>query len=194
MPITNLGMAILFFGGGCLVFFGLWTLVPILAGLPWRPTASGRVRKALTLAKVQPGEQVYDLGCGDGRVAVMAASEFKARAVGVEISPLHCLASLFLAWRSRVSDQVSIKMADFYTVDLRVADVVFAYMTSAQVGRLKPHLEEQLKPGARVVTISFDMDGWEPQAVDHDELIFLYQMPSQPGSLTTFLEKDLASK
>jgi len=61
-------------------------------------------------------------------------------------------------------------------------------MTSAQVSGLRPHLERQLQPGTRVVTISFDMDGWEPDVIDRDHLIFLYQMPPKTGNLASFLE------
>ena len=174
-----------------LFLYGFWSIIPVLAGLPWRPTETGRTRKAFELAKVQPGEVVYDLGCGDGRVLVMAVRDFQAEAVGVEISLLHCWLSRFNARANKVRDHVSIRQGDFYSADLHDADVVFAYMTSRQVGRLKPHLERQLRPDARVVTISFDMDGWEPQEVDRDELIFLYQMPPQPGNLETFLDKHI---
>ena len=181
----------LFFGVLLAFLFGLWAFIPILAGLPWRPTAPMRIRKAFEMSDIQPGELVYDLGSGDGRVAILAVREFKARAVGVELSPVHILLSMVLAWSSKVREQTRFQMADFYTVDLRAADVVFAYMTSAQVKHLKPHLEEQLHSGARVVTISFDIDGWEPQAVDRGDLIFLYRMPPQPGSLETFLAKEI---
>jgi SAM-dependent methyltransferase len=176
---------------GTLVLFiyGFWTIIPIRAGLPWRPTEFGRILKALQLAQLQPGELLYDLGSGDGRVLVLAARQFQARAVGIEISRLHCLVSRFFAWNSRVNKQVSIIQADFYTADLHNADVVFAYMTSRQVARLRPHLESQLRPGTRVVTISFDLDGWEPQQIDRNELIFLYRMPPVPGNLGTYLEK-----
>jgi len=177
--------------GLLLVVYGFWSIVPTLTGLPWRPTSYQRIRAALALAHVRPGEVVYDLGSGDGRVPVLAAREFQARAVGVEISPLHCLVSRLYARIQRVDAQVEIRRADFYSVDLSEADVVFAYMTSAQVARLRPRLESQLRSGARVVTISFDMDGWEPQAVDRDQLIFLYQMPPQAGNLGTYLAKNI---
>jgi SAM-dependent methyltransferase len=151
MP-TNLWVTLIVLGAVVLSLYGLWSLVPILAGLPWRPTALERIRRALELAQVRPGEVIYDLGAGDGRVLVLAAREFQARAVGVEISPLHCLVSWLYARINRVSGLVSIRRADFYSADLSGADVVFAYMTSLQVARLRPHLESQLNAGARVGT------------------------------------------
>lgn len=182
---------VILLGAVFLALFGLWVVVPTLAGLPWRPTALDRARKALKLAGLAPGEMLFDLGSGDGRVLVLAAREFQAKAVGVEISPLHCLMSWLSARLNRVGGLVRIHRGDFYTVDLSQADVVFAYMTSAQTARIKPTLESGLRHGARVVTISFDLDGWEPQEVDRDELIFLYRMPPQPGSLETYLEKNM---
>jgi SAM-dependent methyltransferase len=167
--------------------FGLWLVVPFVSGLPWFPTHEGRVRKALKLAQVQPGEVVYDLGAGDGRVLILAAREFGARAVGIEISPVHCLVAWVKARLAGVGRQVKVRLGNFYTADLADADVVFAYMTSSQAPRLRPYLESHLRRGARVVTISFDFEGWQPTAFDKDALIFLYCMPPEAGNLSTFL-------
>ena len=73
-----------------LLVLGLWVLVPSLYGLPWIPTREKRIRKALGLAKLGPGETLYDLGAGDGRVLLMAAKEFGAGAIGIEIGPIQC--------------------------------------------------------------------------------------------------------
>jgi hypothetical protein len=167
-----------------------WWLVPIITGLPWRPTSASRTRRALEMAKARPGELLFDLGAGDGRVALLAAREFGLQSVGVEISPLHCLIGWVFARLTGMQALVKMVCADFYKTDLGEADIVFAYMTSAQVARLKPFLLGCLKPGARLVTISFDMDGWEPYQVDRDLLIFLYEMPPTPGSLESYLSKN----
>ena len=127
---------------------GYWLILPGLAGLPWRPTSSARIRKALEVARLQPGETIYDLGSGDGRVLVMAAREFQARAVGVEISPIYCLVGRFSAQMHGLEGLVRVVHGDFFTTDLSGADVVFAYMTSRQAARLKPVLDRQLQQGA----------------------------------------------
>jgi SAM-dependent methyltransferase len=168
------------------LFYGLWLLVPILAGLPWRPTAQQRIRRAQELAALKPGERFYDLGSGDGRVLFMAACEFGAQAIGIEISPLHCLVARLLARSQHSRHPIDVRQGDFFKADLRDADVVFAYMTSREAKRLRPHLEQQLRPGARVITISFDFDGWQPNAYDNDALIFLYEMPPTSGNVDTF--------
>ena len=165
----------------------LWLVIPAVSGLAWVPTRVERIRKALQLAGVQPGETLVDLGAGDGRVLFIAAREFAARAIGVEISPVHCLMAWLRARFSPVRPQISIRCMDLFRADLHDADVVFAYMTSRQSARLRPILEQRMRPGTRVVTVSFDIDGWQPSQFDRQNLLFLYEMPPTPGSLDTYL-------
>jgi SAM-dependent methyltransferase len=164
-------------------------LVPYAFGLPPTPTRRERIRKALELADLQPGETVYDLGSGDGRALVIAAREFGARAVGIDVGPVQCLQAWMAALLNGVQDRVQIRWGNFFKKDLSGADVVFAYLTSNYVEQLAPQLLAQLRPGARVVTISFDFPDWEPTAFDERELIFLYRMPPVKGSLAAYLEK-----
>lgn len=168
----------------------LWLAVPVASGLPWVPARGQRIRAALRLANVQPGETVYDLGAGDGRVLVLAAREFGAKAVGIEISPVHCLLVWLRAGLAGVSRQATIRWGNFYRADLTDADVVYAYVTSSQAKRLRACLETRLKPGTRVVTVSSDLDGWQPAAIDRADLVFLYLMPPMAGSIATFLAED----
>jgi SAM-dependent methyltransferase len=173
---------------------GVWLIIPYLYGLPWVPTGSQRIRRALDLAQLRPGEIFYDLGAGDGRVLIVAAREYKAQAVGIEISAGLCLAAWVRSLFAHLSSQVTIKQGNFYKTDLRGADVVFAYMTSNQTRRLMPCLESQLKPGARVVTVSFDLEGWQPDALDDQNLVFLYKMPPTSGDVSSFLLQKLISE
>ncbi|NOY99728.1 MAG: methyltransferase domain-containing protein [Chloroflexi bacterium] len=181
---TLLGMA-----AAVALLYGLWVVIPVLHGLPWIPTGRERIRRALEMARVRPGEIVYDLGAGDGRVLVMAAREFGAQAVGIEASPLHCAVAWLRALFSGSLSRVRVRRGNFFRADLRDADVVFAYLTSRHVLRLQPQLERQLRPGTRVVTISFDFPDWQPAAFDKKDLIFLYRMPPDAGGLGTFLAK-----
>ncbi len=165
----------LFLAGVFLLIAALYILVPPFFGPPSVPTRHERIRKALQLAKLQPNETLYDLGAGDGRVLVIAAKEFGAQAVGVEIGPVQCAVSWINALRNGVKSKVKIEAGNFYHTDLSNADVVFAYLTSEQASRLQEKIKMELKKGARVVTISFDFPGWEPAYLDRENLIFLYQ-------------------
>jgi len=178
---------------GVFIWF-LWVLIPVLAGLAYVTTRPERIIRALEMAKVCQGETVFDLGAGDGRVLVIAAKLFEARAVGIEISPFQCLAAWWNARRNRVRDQVRIRWGSFYRADLAGADVVFAYMTSRQTERIRAVLERKLKPGVRVVAVSFEVSGWQPDEIDEENLLFLYRMPPTPGGLTTFLLKRAAAR
>ncbi len=178
------GFSILLF-----VLILLWILIPALYGLPPVSTKPERTNKALKLANLQPGETLYDLGAGDGRVLFIAARDFGAKAVGIEIGPIQCALIWLRAVASGLDRNIQIRWADFYKADLRAADVVYVYGTSKEVLKLAPHLKQQMKAGSRLVSISADFPEWEPSAFDERELIFVYEMPPTQGSLTTYLMK-----
>ncbi len=166
-------------GAVFLLISGLWLFVPALYGVPWVPTREKRIRKALELAELKPDETLYDLGAGDGRVLIMAAKEFGAKAVGIEIGPVQCLVGRLRILFSGSRQKAQIRCANFYKSDVSDADVIFIYATSSQTSRLLPLLERTLRPGARVVSIAADFSGWVPKSVDREMLIFLYEMPPE---------------
>lgn len=168
-------LVFLVLAGIFLLIAALYILVPPFFGPPFVPTRHGRIRKALQLAKLQPGEILYDLGAGDGRVLVMAAKEFGALAVGVEVGPVQCAVSWWNAFWNGISSQVRIEAGNFFQSDISQADVIFAYLTSDQADRLQKKLDTELKLGARVVTVSFNLPNWDPVRFDRENLIFLYQ-------------------
>lgn len=167
----------------------LWILVPALHGLPPVSTKPERIRKALRLANLQPNEVLYDLGAGDGRVLFLAARDFGAKAVGIEVGPIQCALIWLRMTANGLGNQIRIRWENFYKADLRAADVVFVYATSKELVKLAPHLQQQMKPGTRLVSVSADFPEWEPTALDDRELIFVYEMPPVPGNVTTYLLK-----
>ena len=167
----------------------LCILIPALYGLPPVSTKPERIRKALKLANLQPDETLYDLGAGDGRVLLIAAREFGARAVGIEVGPIQCVLIWLRAAASGFGNQIQVKWENFYRADFHDADVVFVYATSTEVRKLASHLERHMKQGSRLVSISADFPEWEPSIFDDRELIFIYEMPPIKGSLTTYLLK-----
>lgn len=149
---------------------------------PVYPSPESVVDQMLMLAQVKPGEMVYDLGCGDGRIVIAAAQKFKARAVGIEIRrdvyerTAATVASLGL------SDQVKIVHGNALKYDLSPADVVTLYLMTSSNERLKPILLRDLKPTARVVSHDFEIRGWKPAAVTkvmvgrRAHMVYLYRV------------------
>ncbi len=167
----------------------LWILVPALYGLPPVPTNRERIRHALELANLQPNETLYDLGAGDGRVLLIATRDFGAKAVGIEIGPIQCALIWLRTTASGFGHQIQIRWGDFHKANLKDADVVFVYATSKEVMKLAPHLDTQMKKGARLVSISADFSEWEPSVVDEHDLIFIYEMPPTKGNITSYMLK-----
>lgn len=167
----------------------LWILIPAFYGLPSVPTKPERIHKALKLANLRPEETLYDLGAGDGRVLMIAARDFGAKAVGIEVGPIQCALIWLRVATSGLGNQIKIKWANFYKADLREADVVFVYATSKEIMKLAAHLEKQMKLRTRVVAISADFPQWEPSTLDEHELIFVYDMPPAHGSVISYMLK-----
>jgi SAM-dependent methyltransferase len=182
--LLTLGLSLLVF-----ILALLWILIPAFYGLPPVPARPGRIRKALKLANLQADEVLYDLGAGDGRVLLIAARDFGAKAVGIEVGPIQCALIWLRAVARGFGNQIQVRWANFYNADLIDADVVFVYATSKEVVKLASHLEKQLKHGARVVSISADFPEWEPSSFDERELIFVYQMPPARGNISSYLMK-----
>ena len=174
-----------------LILRALWVYLPRQYGVSTLPARRTWIKRALELARLQPGETVYDLGAGDGRALVIAAREFKAQAVGIEVELLHCVVAWFRALLNGVIARVSIRRGNLLYADLGDADVVFLYLNPDLVEKLRPQFELHLQPGTRVVSLSFPFEGWQPAGMDIGHLIFLYEMPPQPGSLETFLRDQL---
>ncbi|MCD6243317.1 class I SAM-dependent methyltransferase [Candidatus Bathyarchaeota archaeon] len=120
----------------------------------------------LVLAELKPGEIFYDLGAGDGRTVIMAAQEFGARAVGIELREDLAKKALQTVYQLGLQDRVTILHSNLFDVDISPADVVFLYLTTSANEKVKPKLEAELKPGARVVSHDYEIVGWKPAKVE----------------------------
>ena len=133
---------------------------------PFLASSAAVIELMLRLAEVQPGETVYDLGCGDARILVMAAQKYGARGVGVELD-----AEVFALARDNVrshglKDRITLVRGNLFDADLRDADVVALYLLPEALARLRPMLEQQLRPGARVVTHDFGIPLWQATRIE----------------------------
>ena len=134
---------------------------------PFVATPLPVVKQMLTVAEIKQGEIVYDLGCGDGRVAIMAAQEFGARAIGVEMREDLAKQAMGKVNELGLEDRVKIVQGDMFKIDLSQADVVTLYLTTSANDKVKPKLEAELKPGARVVSHDYEILGWRPVKIDN---------------------------
>ncbi len=135
--------------------------------VPFVPTPVEVIREMLKLANLKPGELLVDLGCGDGRVLVVAAKEFGARAVGIEIRSDLASKAAHNAIREGVRDRVLVINGNFFELRIPPADVIFMYLLTSVNERLRPKLEKEAKPGARIVSHDFEIVGWKPKLVEN---------------------------
>jgi SAM-dependent methyltransferase len=146
---------------------------------PYIPSTRQNVDEMLRLANVQPGDVVYDLGSGDGRVVITAAKEWGARGVGIEIDGKLVAESRELAKREGVSDRATFREGDVFKADLRDATVVTMYLLTSLVERLQPKLVAELKPGTRIVAHDYGFSGWKPdRSVNVSKSFYLYVVPA----------------
>ena len=129
---------------------------------PYIPTPQIIVERMLEAGRVKPGDMVYDLGSGDGRIVITAAQKFGARAVGVELRGDLCRIATERIRAAGLESRVQMVQGDALRVDLSPADVVTMYFLTSSNVLLKPNLEKYLKPGARVVSNQFPIKGWKP--------------------------------
>lgn len=141
---------------------------------PFVPSPQNIVERMLEAAKLKPGETVYDLGCGDGRILITAAQRFHAKAVGVELSPKLVSMARSQVEQKGLTHSIKIIQGNLLDVDLSGADVVTLYLLTESNDKLRPRLEKYLKPGARVVSHDFEIRGWKPATVEE---VYVYRRP-----------------
>jgi cyclopropane fatty-acyl-phospholipid synthase-like methyltransferase len=147
-----------------------WILGPAAAGqslAPYLATPDDVVDRMLALANTSSGDTVYDLGCGDGRIPIAAAKKYGAHGVGLDIDPKLVALAKANAKAAGVETLVEFRVENVLDADISHATVVTLYLLSSSNERLRPKLQQQLKPGARVVSHAFSMGrAWPADKVD----------------------------
>jgi ubiquinone/menaquinone biosynthesis C-methylase UbiE len=136
---------------------------------PYYPTPEGVVVKMLELGGLKPGEKMFDLGSGDGRIVIAAAQKFQANAVGVELDKDLCRQSLERIRKLGLERTAQIVNGDILKQDYSSADLITVYLLPNSNDKVQPLLERQLKKGARVVAHDFEFRGWTPVKVEDIE-------------------------
>lgn len=138
-------------------------------GAPFLPTSHPILARMISMARLQKGEIAYDLGCGDGRV-LLAASTTGAKVTGYELS---ILMYVYCKLRCLFQRDIRVKLGNFWTKDFRDADVIFCYLLTDTMKTFKAKIWPQLKPGCRVVSHAFRMEGIEPDEVAEKVVVYV---------------------
>jgi protein-L-isoaspartate O-methyltransferase len=149
------------------------TLLPLCAQsaageklAPYYPTPQTIVEKMLQLGGLKPGEKLFDLGSGDGRIVIMAAQKFHAEAIGIELMPDLCRQSTTRIHKLGLDKTARIVNGDLLQQDYSAADLVTVYLLPESIDtKVEPLLARQLKKGARVVAHDFAFQAWTPERV-----------------------------
>jgi trans-aconitate methyltransferase len=147
------------------------------------PTPTDAITTMLTLADLAPGDMVYDLGCGDGRLLIQAAIDYGVRGVGIDVDAALLAQAQAKAQRAEVSERLSFRQADLFETDLHRATVVFIYLLPHLNLRLRPRLQTQLSPGSRIISHMFDMGDWPANIIlpledsEENSVLYLWRLP-----------------
>lgn len=145
----------------------------------WLPTGGDLVTQMLRAAKVTPNDIVFDLGAGDGKIAISAARDFGARSFGIEFNPEMAALAQRNADRAGVGDRVKIINGDIFKEDFTSATVLTLYLLPDLNLKLKPQILN-MKPGTRVVSNSFTMGDWEPdQEISSPTRAYYWVVPAK---------------
>lgn len=124
------------------------------------------VERMLVVAGVKKGDVIYDLGSGDGRILITAAKKYVVRGVGYEIDGGLIKLARENARKQGVEHLVEFRHEDFLVADLSPASVVTLYLSQDGNLAVRGQLMRQLRPGARVVSYTFDMGEWQPKVTE----------------------------
>ena len=145
---------------GVLVLLPIIALVYLVYDLryrAWVETKNKIVQQMIEVANLDPNDNIYDLGCGDGRILIAASRMKGVKGTGYEINPVLFAAARIKIMFAGLSGRVSVKRSDFFEEDLRNADVVFLYLFPEVLERLEPKLKRELRPGTKIVSNKFPL-------------------------------------
>lgn len=149
-------------------------LLPLFfKGAIYVPTSKGKIKKIVELADIKPGDKAVDLGSGDGRV-VMALARAGANAYGYEVNPVLVNRSRKRIKKAGLQNKAHVKWKNFWEADLSGFDLVVIYGMSHVMKRLEKKLERELRKGAKVAAVIFELPSWAPEK--KEENIYLYKV------------------
>lgn len=133
---------------------------------PFVASSDEAIMRMLKLAKLKPGDMLYDLGCGDGKIITTAAKEYRVRAVGIELREDLIKRAMGRIQTLGLENDVKVLHGDIFDNDIGDASAVTLYLTTHANEQVKPKLEKELKSGSRVISNCYEIPGWKPLQVD----------------------------
>jgi len=146
---------------------------------PFLPSAEEIIIRMLDIAELKAGETLYDLGCGDGRILIIAAQEYGAKAVGIELNPDLASKAKINVKSHRLEERVHIVNKNFFDVDFSPAHVVTMYLTQLAADALQTKFKKELHKGTRIVSHNYEVGSWRPELISghpSGHRIILYRM------------------
>ncbi len=168
--------------GLSLVLSAVWP--PDSPWAPWWQMPEDVIYKMCRLARISPNDTIYDLGCGTGKALCIAAKEYGAKGVGIEIDPVRFWLAQWNVGRFHVTGKVSLYKKNFFDVKLNEASVIFVYLVPKALSNISQKFFSELQPGTRLITYIYDFPEKEYQGrlklLHHDtkSKIFIYKLLS----------------
>jgi len=154
-------------------------------GAGYEPTPRRAVETMLRFAEVGPRDTLYDLGAGTGAIVFRAARTYRARVIGVEVEPLRFLILRLRRALGPFADRITLHWGNLFDLEFRDATVITAFLWPGAMARLRPKLESELPPGARVVSHCHRVPGWTPEKYDKASDVYLYRWPDSKTAVAT---------
>lgn len=169
----------LFILSGCGSSVAVWTDGEV----PFVRTTPEVIERMLQMARVKTGDLIYDIGSGDGAIIIYAAKKYGVKGVGIEIDQELVARARSNAYIEKVEHLVEFRSQDAFTVDMSPATIVTLYMLPEFNAKLRPIMDRQLKPGTRVVSHDYPVEGWTPTRQEsvpgtfvHDHSVMLFEI------------------
>jgi SAM-dependent methyltransferase len=180
VPALELALIVVLAGSAAVAYF---VFASFAYGAGYQPTPARSVAMMLRFAELGERDTLYDLGAGTGAIVFRAARVYRARVVAVEIEPLRVLVLRIRRALGPFPDRVAIHWGDFFRLSFADATVVTAFLWGGAMARLGPKLEQELRPGSRLVSHVHPVPGWSPEAYDAETDVYLYRFPPRrtPG-------------
>lgn len=169
-----LAILFLFIQLGFAVFM-LYSIIAFLTGAPFVPSTNPAAGAMIDLSDIKRGDRVYDLGSGNGKLLLLAAKK-GAMTTGYEINPILVIFSTIRGLVSPYRKQVKTVWRNFWSADVRDADIVYVYLLPFRMEKLERKLKKELKKGTLVVSNSFIFPHWKILRQDPQNHIYVFHI------------------